>query len=152
MTNGIIFNNKIIDVVFIAMMIAQLTKVFSPLLKGKKPNITRIFETGGMPSSHASTVCSLTTSIALVYHLNSIEFAIAFVFSIIVMYDAAGIRREAGKHAKLLNKILLENKFDLFDTKEFKEFKEFLGHSPKEVFFGAILGILVSFLMKGYLI
>lgn len=152
MTGGFIFNNKILDVVFISMLIAQLIKVFSPVLKSKKPNISRIFETGGMPSSHSSSVSALTTAIAFLYKLDSPEFAIALVFSIVVMYDATGIRREAGKHAKILNKIIFKSEFKLFDTKEFKEFKEFLGHSPLEVLCGAILGIVVAFLMKGYLL
>jgi hypothetical protein len=95
-----------------------------------------------MPSSHSATVCALVTSVGINYGLDGYEFAIATVFAIIVMYDAMNVRREAGKHAKLLNIIAMTMQQDIpFE----KKFKEYLGHTPLQVFFGAVLGICVAF-------
>ncbi|WP_156285888.1 divergent PAP2 family protein [Oceanivirga salmonicida] len=151
MSGGIIFGNKIIDIVFLSMMIAQMIKIFIPVLKGKKPEFSKLFETGGMPSSHSASVISLCTCIAIIYGTTSIYFAMTMVIATIVMYDATGIRREAGRHAKILNKIILSD-LKLFKTKEFKEFKEFLGHTPLEVLGGMILGILVPYMFGWYLV
>ena len=95
-----------------------------------------------MPSSHSSSVCALTTAIGLSLGVESATFAIAFVVSFIVMYDAAGVRRAAGEHAKLLNIIVK----DIFEGKPIpsKEFKELIGHTPLQVFCGAILGVFTS--------
>lgn len=150
MRNGIILNNKILDLMFISLAIAQLFKVFFPVLKGEKPKFSKLFETGGMPSSHSSSMATLFTITGLVYGTSSIYFAISFGVAMIVMYDATGIRREAGKHAKALNKIMFDENNSLFKSQEFKEFKEFLGHSPFEVFMGCLLGILVPFVFRGY--
>lgn len=151
MEKGIFFGNRIIDIVIISTVVAQSIKIFTPCIKGGKPAISKLFETGGMPSSHSSSVTSLCTAVALICGTNSIEFSISFVFAIIVMYDATGIRREAGKHAKALNQILFEGNYSN-DTKEIKEFKEFLGHTPFEVLIGGLLGILIAFLFQGYLV
>ena len=103
-------------------------------------------------SSHASTVVSLVTSIAMLKGVSSIEFAIAMVFAGIVLYDATGIRRAAGEQAKALNKLA-----DSFERREGieiidKDLKEFLGHTPLEVFFGCLLGIAVAVLFRGYIL
>lgn len=152
MSGGIIFGNKIIDMVFLSTMSAQIIKIFLPLLKGEGINIGRIFETGGMPSSHSSSVATLCTSIYFIYGSSNVAFAVALIFAIIVMYDATGIRREAGKHAKVLNEILFHSDIKLLDSKEFKEFKEFLGHTPLEVLCGCILGIIIPIIFRGYLL
>lgn len=98
-----------------------------------------------MPSSHSAFVAGLTTAVGLVEGFDSTSFAICFVFSMIVMYDAAGLRRAAGKQASILNKLIDE----LIHTGELKQarLKELLGHTPYEVFAGAFLGILVAFLI-----
>lgn len=152
MSSGIIFGNRILDVAIIACFLAQFYKVFSPMFKGKKSNWVRLMQTGGMPSSHASTVVSLITSIAILKGMRSPEFAIAMVFSSIVLYDATGIRRAAGEHAKALNKLVksIEHKDDL--NKIEANFKEFLGHTPLEVFWGCVLGLIVGIVFKGYLL
>ncbi len=152
MSGGIIFGNKIVDIVFLSMMIAQIIKIFIPILKGEKPKFSNLFETGGMPSSHSSSVISLCTSIAIVYGTTSIYFAMTIVIATIVMYDATGIRREAGKHARILNEIILNSDLKLLETREFKEFKEFLGHTPLEVLCGLILGIIIPYIFRGYLL
>ena len=152
MSSGIIFGNRILDVAIIACFLAQFYKVFAPMFKGKKANWVRLLQTGGMPSSHASTVVSLVASIAILKGMRSTEFAIGMVFSSIVLYDATGIRRAAGEHAKALNKLVksVERK-DGLDKIE-SNFKEFLGHTPLEVFWGCVLGLATGIAFRGYLL
>ena len=152
MTRGIVFGSRILDVVTIACFAAQFYKVFSPMFKGEKAQWIRLFQTGGMPSSHASTVVSLVTSIAMLKGVSSIEFAISMVFAGIVLYDATGIRRAAGEQAKALNK--LANSVEKREGIEIidKDLKEFLGHTPLEVFFFFFFGIAVAVLFKGYIL
>ena len=152
MSTGIIFGNRILDVAVIAWFAAQFYKVFSPLFKGRKASWVRLFQTGGMPSSHASTVVALATSLALLKGIRSVEFAISMVFSSIVLYDATGIRRAAGEHAKALNRLVksIEHKDD-FEKIE-SNFKEFLGHTPLEVFWGCVLGLIIGIAFRGYLL
>ena len=88
MTSGIIFGNRLLDVAAISCFLAQFYKVFSPLLKGEKIQWRRLFQTGGMPSSHASTVVSLSTGVYMLKGPSSIEFAISMVFMGIILYDA----------------------------------------------------------------
>ena len=90
-------------------------------------NPERLVGSGGMPSSHSSTVCSLATAAALRYGVGSFEFAISFVLSMIVMYDAMGVRRETGKQAKLLNLIMEQDWFNLNNQEIQKRLKEFCG-------------------------
>jgi hypothetical protein len=145
--SGIILGNKILDVVFLAWFVAQFYKVIHSIILEKRINISRLWETGGMPSSHTATVSSLTTAVGITYGLQSPIFAVSIVFAIVVMSDAAGIRRAAGKHAGILNRLhdslknLLENKFHQ------EELKELLGHTPIEVLVGAILGVGVALIM-----
>ncbi len=152
MKAGIFFGNRILDVVFIAWFIAQIYKVFSTLIIEKKINWRRFIETGGMPSSHSSTVTSLVTSILILHGAKSSYFAMSFVFSVIVMYDATGIRRAAGKQAGVLNRIaeIFSHKFNHRIVEE--NLKELLGHTPVEVGIGAILGVIVALFMKPYLL
>lgn len=152
MKMGIVAGNRILDVAFIAAFLAQFYKVVSPVLKGEGLKFHRLFQTGGMPSSHSSTVTSLATCIAFVNGVQSVEFAVACVFGTIVMYDATGIRRAAGRQAGVLNKIMISLK-NKYDFKEFEaNLKELLGHEPIEVLVGAVLGILTAFLFKSYIL
>lgn len=152
MEKGIIFGNNILDVVFVAWFIAQFYKVLSSLIIEKRLNIKRLWETGGMPSSHSSTVSALVTAVGISKGVASPLFAISTVFAIIVMHDAAGIRRAAGKQAGVLNKLgaslskLIDERFGQ------EQLKELLGHSPVEVLVGAILGVAVAFLLKFHLV
>ncbi len=147
MEEGIMFGNKVLDVVFVSWFIAQFWKVITSLIKEKKMNFKRFLESGGMPSSHTSSVTSLVTAVGILNGTNSLEFAISFVFAVIVMYDAAGVRRAAGKQASILNKIA-NNIWNKEGVKIIEEnLKELIGHTPKEVFVGAILGIGVAFIM-----
>ena len=152
MASGFILGNKILDVVVIAWFIAQFYKVVSSLILEKRLNIRRFWETGGMPSSHSSTVSSLATAVGITQGIHSVYFAISVVFAIIVMHDASGIRRAAGKQAGVLNE-LGKSLSNLFEEKFHQEqLKELLGHTPVEVLAGAILGVVVALLMKPYLI
>ena len=92
----------------LAWFIAQLIKVIYTLIKNKKIDFRRFIGAGGMPSSHSSFVTSLATSVGIEKGFSSVEFAIATVFSLVVMYDAAGVRRAAGQQARILNKIVEE--------------------------------------------
>lgn len=151
MGKGIILGNRILDVVFVAWFVAQFYKVMISIIEEKKITLKRIFETGGMPSSHSSTMTALVTSIGLVYGTNNVEFTIAFVLAGIVMYDAAGIRRAAGKHAGLLNKLLEKVNTKIGEKIYDGKLKELLGHTPFEVFIGGIVGIVVAYIFKGYI-
>ncbi len=147
MNNGIIFDNRILDIVFVALFIAQLLKVIISLFVEKKINFRKFLDTGSMPSSHTASVVSLTTAVGIKEGLNSTHFAISIVFAIVVMYDATGVRRAVGKQAVVLNKII-ENihKKEGYSIIE-ENLKELLGHTPLEVLGGAILGVLVALLL-----
>lgn len=159
MSTGIIFGNRVLDVVFIAWFIAQFYKVISSIFIEKKLNVKRMWETGGMPSSHSSTVSCLTTCIAIRYGMGSDMFAISIILSGIVMYDATGIRRAAGKQAGVINQfvekiplMLGEKKYERYFGKEKGEkLKELLGHTPFEVLIGCILGVSIGLAFAGYL-
>jgi hypothetical protein len=120
----------------------QLFKVIYDLVKTKKFNFKRILGAGGMPSSHSAVVTALTTMIGKDYGTDSAIFALSLIFSFVVMYDAAGVRRAAGKQATLLNKII--DTPGLSDLEVQERLVEVLGHTPIQVFIGAVIGILVG--------
>ncbi len=131
-----------------AWILAQIFKIFTGVFKLRKFSVTEmLFGTGGMPSSHTAAATALTTALALQYGLASGYFAIGFLLCIIIMRDATGVRREAGKQAKVLNRIVR----DLFSREHHDEvnenLKELVGHTPLQVFVGALLGIAVPFLI-----
>ncbi len=125
---------------------AQALKIISYYIENRKINFSRFFETGGMPSSHASTAMALTTMVGLEAGFNSVLFVMTLFFSCVIMYDAAGVRRAAGKQAAVLNKIMEE----FIESKHLNEHKlaELLGHTPLEVFMGALLGILIGIIFS----
>jgi hypothetical protein len=127
---------------FIAWALAQFLKGLFALYKYKRLDFRRFVGAGGMPSSHSAFVSALATGIGLKDGWASTTFALAVVFALIVMYDAAGVRLAASKQAATLNKIIDE----LFDEGEFhhEHLKELLGHTPIEVFAGSLLGIVIS--------
>jgi len=148
MEQGIIFGNKIFDIVFVALFSAQALKVIFSLFTERKLNFRKFLDTGSMPSSHTSSVVSLTTAIGIKEGIQSDIFALSVVFAVVVMYDATGVRRAAGKQASVLNKIA-ENikKKEGYSLIE-ENLKELLGHTPLEVLGGAILGVAVALLMS----
>ena len=100
---------------------------------------------GGMPSSHSAVVTSLTTTIAVEYGFDSPLFAISMILSLIVMYDAAGVRRAAGKQARILNQMI--NSKNMPNEVRQEKLIELLGHTPFEVFIGALVGIVYALLV-----
>ena len=137
-------SNKVFWVTFLAWTIAQTLKVLIGVIKEKRFNFRWFVGTGGMPSSHAAVVSSLAASVGMQYGLDSTIFTIAMVFAFIVIFDAQGFRRSAGKQAGILNKML----DDIYWKKRMDDerLKELLGHTPIEVFIGIVLGILTSLL------
>ncbi|HHU60955.1 MAG TPA: divergent PAP2 family protein [Natronincola sp.] len=134
-------NNEVLIVSILAWAIAQFLKIVTWALISKKVNFRRLVEPGGMPSSHSAFVTSLATGIGIKEGFSSTLFALAMVFSLIVMYDAAGVRRAAGKQATVLNSIIEDlNRRELHPER----LKELLGHTPVEVVIGALLGIVVA--------
>lgn len=130
----------------IAWFLAQFLKGIFYFFKEKRINFRRFVGAGGMPSSHSALVSSLTVAIGMAEGWDSPATALAFVFSLIVMYDAAGVRLAASRQAVILNKMLDE----VFEEGEFHQerLKELLGHTPIEVFAGAALGVLVALLLR----
>lgn len=120
----------------------QTFKVIWDLVVDHKFNFKRILGAGGMPSSHSAVVVSLTTMIGRELGIQSPVFALAAIFSAVVMYDAAGVRRAAGKQAKLLNKIAETPGLTGVEMQE--KLVEVLGHTPTQVIVGAIIGIIVG--------
>lgn len=116
------------------------------LIKERRFTFTFLVSSGGIPSSHSATVCALATSIGKSHGYDSVFFAIAFILAFIVMYDATGVRRETGEQAKILNKIMRD--LDEGNTDDMqKELKELIGHTPIQVFAGAILGIAIPYII-----
>lgn len=136
---------KYIIVPFFVWFGIQLFKFIYDLVKSKKFNFKRLMQAGGMPSSHSGVVISLTTMIGKNVGINSPLFAVALIFSFIVMYDAAGVRRAAGKQAKLLNKVVETPGLTSLQVSE--RLVEVLGHTPVQVIVGAAIGVIVGLLV-----
>ncbi len=123
----------------VSWAIAQGSKIILTLIIDKRFDATRIVGTGGMPSSHTSLVMALAFSVGKYNGFSSHLFAVALIFAFVVMYDAAGIRRAAGKQAEIINMLLLKH-----EVPNKQRLKELLGHTPLEVFVGSLLGIVVG--------
>lgn len=132
----------------IAVSISQAIKLVYYYYKEKKINFKYLASSGGFPSSHAATVTALTLTVGLSEGFGSNFFIIAVIFSLIVMYDAAGVRQAAGEQAKILNRITEE----LLPSKKFNEesLKELIGHTPMEVLAGAVIGFFTAFIVNYY--
>ena len=129
---------------FVVWFLIQTYKVIYDLVTTKKFNFKRILGAGGMPSSHSAVVTSLATMIGKSEGINSPIFGLAIIFAFVVMYDATGVRRAAGKQAKILNKIV--NTPGLTKAQISEKLVETLGHTPIQVFVGALIGIIVGLL------
>lgn len=139
-----IINNKYLYIPLIVWFCIQSFKVIYDLVKTKKFNFKRILGAGGMPSSHTAVVTTLATMIGKNEGFDTPIFAMAVIFSLVVMYDAAGVRRAAGKQARLLNKIVETPGLTGVQVQE--KLLEALGHTPLQVFVGATIGIAVGLL------
>lgn len=131
---------------FIAAFIAQVLKFIYFVIVHKKVNFKIFTTTGGMPSSHSAGVIALSMTVGYNEGLNSIIFAVALGYAFVVMYDAAGIRRSAGKIAATMNRVM-EEFYAHRPSAAGEKLKELLGHTPLEVFMGALLGIFVSYVI-----
>ncbi len=140
---GGIFNNQVLIVAIASCLLAQLLKLVIELIRDGEMSLHYLFSTGGMPSAHSALVASLATGVGQTKGWSSPEFAIACLFAVIVMYDAAGVRQAAGKQAKILNQ-LVEEFFQEDHNFNEEKLKELLGHTPFQVVVGLILGICVS--------
>ena len=126
--------------------IAQILKILIGLIRDHKLDMRLMFASGGMPSSHASTVAALCISCARLHGIGSPLFAVTFILASIVMYDAAGVRRAAGEHARILNQLmkgLTSRDHHLAEA----SLKELIGHTPLQVVMGALLGIALPFVI-----
>lgn len=143
MTGGIILIASLT-----ALLSAQVLKFVLALVQERKMNFRFIVTAGGMPSTHTAFTVCLSTCVGLVHGWDSTLFAVCVVFTLVVMYDAAGVRRAAGRQAHVLNKIMDE----LSTTQRISEerLKELLGHTPLEVFGGALYGVLMALLFFAY--
>ena len=141
-----LFSNKVFVCAIAGWLVAQILKTLIHMFFTKKFVAERLVGSGGMPSSHSSTVCALATSSGILYGPSSFEFAISLIVAIIVMYDAMGVRRETGIQARILNE-MLEVFADMgSDMSPQDKLKEFVGHTPLQVVIGAILGIGIAFI------
>ena len=135
-------DNRILIAALVAWAIAQAIKAILYTIVNREFKFERLVGSGGMPSSHAATVCALTTVVAMQFGLGSFEFAISFVLSSVVLHDARGVRQEAGKQAvtitAIVDHLLKEGK--ILELPNW-ELKELIGHTPLQVLIGSIMGI-----------
>lgn len=156
-----ILTNAPLWIALFSIFLAQFMKIPIQFIALRKFDWKLITSTGGMPSSHSAAVTALSTAIAIEEGLGSNSFAISAIFGIIVMFDASGVRRHAGETATVLNALVSDfNKLvtdlkawpDNSEEQRQKKLKELLGHQPIEVFFGGLLGIIVSFIFYEFIL
>ena len=141
-----LLTNKLIWIPLATWFLVQVFKLIVEVFnaKGRKINFRRILGSGGMPSSHTACITSLATSIGIAEGFGSPVFALSVVFCFIVMYDAAGVRRAAGKQAAVLNKIIESDE----DINVQEKLVELIGHTPFQVVVGAIVGIVMGIIFS----
>ncbi|AHF07375.1 divergent PAP2 family protein [Desulfitobacterium metallireducens] len=138
-----IFQNEVLVSAITAWLVAQVIKVLINFKIHHTFDLYFLISSGGFPSSHAATVCALSVGIGKYYGWDSPIFSVAAVLAMIVMYDAAGVRREAGKQAEVINQ-LVSGLYEQMSDLSQERLKELIGHTPFEVFAGAIVGIIVG--------
>jgi len=137
-----ILRNKVVIAALAGWLIGQTLKFPLEYLLNKRWDWGIIFSAGGLPSSHSSTVTAVALSIGFQEGFDTAIFALAAAVGMIVIYDATGVRRQAGIHAQRINEIMR----DFIESRQFpdKDLKEMLGHTPIEVIAGVVLGVLIS--------
>jgi len=142
---SLVFRNKIIIIAFITWVVNQSLKLIVFYITEKKWDMRRFVGAGGMPSTHSALSVCVAITIGLKEGWDSPLFALAIVIAFIIMADAAGVRRETGEQAKVLNKIILE----FFEERKIrdKNLKELVGHTPFEVIVGAFIGIVMAWIL-----
>ena len=137
-----LFSNHIVNATVLAWFIAQFLKLFTFYGTEEKFKISRMFTSGGMPSSHSAGMTAMSIMVLKTCGFNSPEFAISLLISIVVMYDARGVRRATGEHATIINKMMSMNKDD--DVFGDITLKELIGHTPFQVLMGSLLGGIIG--------
>ena len=127
----------------LGVFIAQGLKVLTNYVKTKQIDYSLLTNTGGMPSSHSAGVSAMTTSVGLISGTDSVVFAVSCGYALVVMHDAAGLRKNAGEIARIVNQIIKDFYKSDIKTKS-AQLKELLGHTPIEVIAGFILGVVIS--------
>ncbi|MDQ3810360.1 MAG: divergent PAP2 family protein [Chloroflexota bacterium] len=138
--------NDVLTACVLAWVVAQFSKPLIHFVNTRRLDLRYFVSPGGMPSSHASVVVALATRIGIDTGLSSVQFALAVVFAAVVMYDAAGVRRAVSLQARVLNRMLAE----MIEAQHFNEqrLRELIGHTPFEVFVGALLGALSAISLR----
>lgn len=139
---GDLFGNSILMAALVAWLVAQTLKVLVSTVVYRKFDARRFFGMGGMPSAHTSFLVALTTMVAYREGMGSTSFALSLALTLVVIYDAMGVRYQTGKQSHVINRILhrmLVEGQPLGDS----DLQELIGHTPTEVFFGAIIGLIV---------
>lgn len=141
-----IIKNKILMTALSAWVIAQTIKVITGVIRQRRFDFRWFVGTGGMPSAHATGASCLATAIGLEYGFNSVHFALAVSFAIVVMFDAQGVRRATGRQARILNKLME----DIYWQGRIQEnrLRELIGHTPVEVIVGFLLGVIIALLAR----
>lgn len=145
-----VFRNPVLASALTAWGLAQIIKLPVEVVFKRRWNWAILLSTGGMPSSHAALVSAIAIGVGLSAGFQSPLFALAAAFAIVVLYDATGIRRHAGRHAQIINQ-MIDDLMHGHPLKESKELKEALGHTPLEVAGGIVFGILVAVVMMRWL-
>lgn len=139
----VLLSNPALDLAVLAWFAAQLLKVLINLAVHKSFDLKLMVSSGGMPSSHSALVCACAMAVARTEGVSSSIFAVAAVLALVVMYDACNVRRAAGEQAKVLNYIV-EHWEKMSPAMVGEELKELLGHTPLQVFMGALLGLIIG--------
>lgn len=139
-----IVTNKVLIIPICSWAIAQILKVIVILLRKKQLDLRLLVVSGGMPSSHSAFVTSLATSVAFIEGLGSVAFGISAIFALVVIYDAAGVRRSVGQQSAILNRIIREFRNRRPVTEWGHDLREFVGHTRLQVIMGVLLGIIVA--------
>lgn len=133
-----VLQNQVLVVAFVGWALAQASKLVIHLIRERQLSLRHLTSSGGMPSAHSATVTALATRIGIEHGLDSATFALGSIFALVVMYDAAGVRRAVSVQARILNRMLEAQQFNE------RRLRELIGHTPFEVFVGALLGALVA--------
>ena len=139
-----IITNKALIIPLGSWAVAQLLKVIIVLIRKKQLELRHLVSSGGMPSSHSALVSALATSVAIIYGLGSVAFAISVILALIVMYDAAGVRQSVGRQAAALNRLIreLRSRRPLMEVE--RDLREFIGHTQFQVIIGGLVGVCVA--------
>ena len=141
-----IVTNKVLLISISAWALAQLLKLLFGLVREKRLDLRYFVASGGMPSAHSATVSALATAAAMTQGLSSVAFAITAIVAMVVMYDAAGVRRAVSQQSIILNRIVRELLEKRPKGEVERDLREFIGHTPFQVIAGAVLGILTAWL------